>query len=181
MKARKLQATYEHYLTLPEGEIRDLIEGEFYARNSPSFVHQRTLARLGFRLWDHVERHGLGELLLGPIDVVLSDANVVQPDILFISNERRHIITEHNVAGAPDFVAEVLSPKTAPRDRQLKLKQYAKFGVREYWMVDPEQESVQIPGVGGARYDEISTYTTGTVSSDVVAGFEIELREVFAK
>ena len=85
----------------------------------------------------------LGRLFIAPLDVVLSATNVVQPDLVFISNARMHIITDANIQGAPDLVVEVLSPSTAARDWRTKHDLYAEHGVQEYWIVDPESaESV---------------------------------------
>ena len=111
--------------------------------------------------------------------MVLSDLNVVQPDILYISNERREIITENNISGAPDLVIEILSPSTASRDRELKLGLYARFGVREYWIVDPDESSVQVMELGSEGYTTIKTYDSGEVESSALPGFRIAIEEIF--
>ena len=98
------------------------------------------------------------------MDVVLSEESVVQPDILFVSNERREIITEDNIHGAPDLVVEILSPSTADRDKELKLRLYAQAGVREYWIVDPDERSVQVMELGSSGYTSIHGYTSGNAS-----------------
>ena len=112
--------------------------------------------------------------------MVLSPESVVQPDILFISNERRGIITEDNVSGAPDLVVEILSPSTADRDRELKLTLYARYGVREYWIVDPEDSSVGVMALEEAGVESARRYTTGRVESPVLPGLGIALAEIFA-
>ena len=181
MQNPQVRFTYSDYLLLPEQDNRELIDGDFYMVPAPSLKHQRALAKLAFRLSDFVEGKGLGTVVLAPFDVVLSKENVVQPDILYVSRERSSIITESHVNGAPDLVVEVLSPGSAERDRQLKLGLYAKFGVKEYWMVDPEEESVQILGLGARGYDSVRTYTSGKASSALIGGFDIELDRVFAE
>ena len=98
-----------------------------------------------------------------------------------MSVKRSEIITEANIQGTPDLVVEVLSPSTADRDRQLKLGLYARFGVREYWIVDPIEESVQVLELGPEGLGPAQTYTTGAVPSRVVAGFEIDVGQVFAE
>ena len=85
---------------------------------------------------------------MGAMDVVLTQESVVQPDILFISNECREVIADNNISGAPDLVVEILSPSTADRDRELKLRLYARHGVREYWIVDPDERTVQVMLLG---------------------------------
>jgi Uma2 family endonuclease len=95
-------------------------------------------------LFHHTREKKLGDLLPGPCDVILSDENIVQPDILFVSNERLGIIGEANISGAPDLVIEILSPSTRNKDLEIKRKIYAGFGVREYWIVDPVAETVDV-------------------------------------
>ena len=122
--------------------------------------------------YSRLRKYGLGVVVWAPMDVVLSELNVVQPDILFISNERREIITENNISGAPDLVVEILSPITAERDRQLELGLYARFGVREYWIVDPDENSVRVIEPGGQGHNTISTYTSGVISSPLMRGWK---------
>ena len=86
----------------------------------------------------------MGKIYVAPFDVVLSDTDVVQPDVIFVSNQRSDIITADNVRGAPDLVVEILSPATAERDRTLKLDLYAQHGVQEYWIVDPDPKTITV-------------------------------------
>lgn len=136
--ARDIKFTYEHYCQLPEGDRYELIEGELLLTPSPTVRHQRVAATMQEALRTFVKANDLGSVFYAPLDVVLSDENVVQPDILFISKERDNIIKEENIQGPPDLVVEIISPSTAERDRSLKKALYGKFGVREYWIVDPE-------------------------------------------
>ena len=179
MENPQIKFTYRDYLQLPEQDRRELIEGDFYMAPAPNIRHQTISGNLGMILRDFVRRNKLGVVLLAPTDVVLSDLNVVQPDILYISNERREIITENNISGAPDLVVEILSPSTASRDRELKLGLYARFGVREYWIVDPDESSVQVMELGTEGYDTIGCYDSGEVESSVLPGFHIAIDEIF--
>ena len=180
MENIQIKFTYRDYLLLPEQDRRELIEGDFYMAPSPIFRHQRILMNLSAPLWNYAMTNDLGEVVWAPMDVVLSDLNVVQPDILYISNDRREIITENNISGAPDLVIEILSPSTASRDRELKLGLYARFGVREYWIVDPDESSVQVMELGAEGYDTIGSYDSGEVESSVIPGFHIAIDEIFA-
>ena len=180
MQSTRLRFTYRDYLLLPEGDRRELIEGDFYVVPAPSFRHQIISRNLGTLLWDFVRGRGLGQVVSAPTDVVFSQETVVQPDILFISNERRGIITEDNVSGAPDLVVEVLSPSTAERDRELKLTIYARYGVREYWIVDLEDRSVEVMTLEEAGVQSVRRYTSGPVESLLLAGLEIRHSEIFA-
>jgi Uma2 family endonuclease len=147
---------------------------------APSIRHQVISRNLGIRLWEHVDASGLGEVVWAPTDVVLSPESVVQPDILFVSNERRGIITEPNVSGAPDLVVEILSPGTAERDRELKLNLYARYGVREYWIVDPEDETVEVMEFGSEGPLDVRRYDAGSVESRLLPGLSVTLDDIFA-
>ena len=180
MQDTTLRFTYRDYLLLPEGDRRELIEGDFYMVPAPSFRHQVVAANLGTALRGFVRSHRLGQMVWAPTGVVLSSESVVQPDILFISNERRGIITEANVSGAPDLVVEILSPSTAERDRELKLNLYARHGVREYWIVDPEDETIEVMELGLAGASEVRRYDAGSVESGLLPGLVIPLDDIFA-
>ena len=179
MQDTRLRFTYRDYLLLPEGDRRELIEGDFHVVPAPSFRHQVISRNLGIRLWEHVDASGLGEVVWAPTDVVLSPESVVQPDILFVSNERRGIIMEANVSGAPDLVVEILSPSTVERDRELKLTLYARYGVREYWIVDPEDETVEVMELGAEGAAGVRRYDAGTVESVLFPRLSIALDDIF--
>jgi len=123
------------YWQLEEGDPVELIRGRFIVSPCPTPLHQVILGRL-YRVFDGIEEKTGGLCLIAPMDVVLSDDTILQPDLLFVSQERRDIITKH-VAGPPDLAVEVLSPSTGRRDKTEKLNLYAKYGVAEYWMIDP--------------------------------------------
>ncbi len=180
MQNPQIKFTYSDYLLLPEQDSRELIGGDFYMVPSPGSRHQRISRDLGGLLWDFVRRNGLGEVLWAPMDVVLDDGNVVQPDILFVSSERRAIITDSYIAGAPDLVVEILSPSTADRDRRLKMSIYARFGVAEYWIVDPDEASIQVMRLEADGYATAGTHTSGAVSSPIIPGLQIDVNQVFA-
>ena len=181
MQKSQIKFTYRDYVLLPELDRRELIEGDFFMVPAPNIKHQEIVGNLGAILRAHVRGHGLGKLLLAPTDVVLSDEDVVQPDLLFVSNERRDIITEDNVAGAPDLVIEVLSPSTAERDTKLKLTLYARAGVSEYWIVDPDEESVEVLELGPEGRRSTRTYASGKVSSPALPGLDVEVGSIFAE
>jgi Uma2 family endonuclease len=130
--------TYEDYLLLPnDGKRYQILDGELDVTPAPTTTHQKISMRLEHLLVGHVEEHGLGLVLDAPVDVVFDEKNVVQPDIVFISNERLPLVEEAKIAGAPDLVVEILSPSTARVDRGTKSAIYARHGVRWYWLVDP--------------------------------------------
>ena len=180
MQGTQVKFTYRDYLQLPEQDRRELIGGDFHVVPSPSVRHQAVSANLGVALRDFVGRNRLGVVLWAPMDAMLSDEDVVQPDILFVSNERRGIIAEDNISGAPDLVVEVLSPGTADRDRELKRGLYARAGVREYWVVDPDQMTIRVLDPDGRGRHRDRTYDSGYARSSVLPGADIPLDTVFA-
>lgn len=176
--------TYEDYQQLPESRDRvELIDGDLYVTPTPTPKHQIVSKNLQFALERHVRAAGLGLVLSAPVGVVLDDGDarsVVQPDLLFIDRDRLGIVTEAEIAGAPDLVVEILSPTTARRDTGLKKALYARAGVREYWLVDTDAESIAVLRLGNDGYSAPVTYGRGeTLASAVVAGLELALDEVF--
>src|SRR3990167_1134525 len=140
----KKRYTYDDYLKTSDDRRYELIEGELYMTPSPITNHQRISRKIEFLLEKFVTENDLGEVFYAPYDVYLDDENVVQPDIMFISKGRSKIIGEKNLQGAPDLVVEILSESTAYRDLIQKKKLYAKFGVKEYWIVVPEEKTIDI-------------------------------------
>jgi Uma2 family endonuclease len=145
----RIPYTYEDYRALPEDMSRryELLHGELYMVPVPTTRHQRISRRLQSALNDHIRANGLGELFYAPVDVILGEGRereVAQPDILFITQARREIIKLHGVEGAPDLVVEILSEGTAERDRGYKRTLYARSGVSEYWIVDPDARTLEV-------------------------------------
>ena len=176
----KAKLTYEDYAKTPEGERWELIDGELIMPPSPKAAHQSVQVRLGASMHVFARNNDSGEVFFSPLDVVLSECDTVQPDLLFISKERLDIITEANVQGAPDLVVEIRSPSTARQDWTVKRELYARHGVQEYWLVDPEAATVavllqedgnlKVAGVYGER---------DTLHSTTLEGFSITLSDVF--
>ena len=180
MLKSKIKFTYEDYLQLPEEKRYELIEGEFYMVPSPGWSHQTIITKIFLALHHHVNNLKLGEVRFAPLDVVFSNEDVVQPDVLFISRERYEIITEKNVQGAPDLVVEILSPSTAERDKGLKRKLYAKHGVREYWIADPEAKSIEVMTLGENGLETVQVCKMGeALSSPLLEGLSLNLDDIF--
>ncbi len=136
--------TYEDYCALPDDGLRyEVIEGFLFSEPSPRRAHQQAAANLHLILGPHVREHGLGQVFIAPFDVILDRRTVVVPDLVFVARERAGIVTERAVEGAPDLIIEILSPRTARRDRVAKLNAYARRGVRHYWVVDPEARTLE--------------------------------------
>jgi Uma2 family endonuclease len=176
----KKKFTYEDYLKTPEDERYELIEGELLMTPSPIPKHQRISRELEFEMMKFVKANDLGEIFYAPCDVYLDNENVVQPDILFISKERLNIIGEKNIQGAPDLVIEIISESTAYRDLVQKKKLYGKFGVKEYWIVIPGEELVEVYILKDNTFMFHKTYGKGdTVESPYLKKLKIELKGIF--
>ncbi len=181
MFAVKEKQTIKDYKLLPEGAPYQLIEGELVMTPSPTTFHQIISGNLFGKMRDRVKEKGEGLVLFAPIDIYLDDENVFQPDLVFISKQRRDIIKDDGIHGAPDMVIEILSPSTAYYDIKKKYKMYEKFSVKEYWIVDPEMKGVELFSLTEQSKFLLSASLTeqGTVKSGILNGFEMTLEEIF--
>jgi Uma2 family endonuclease len=178
-----IKITYEDYLSLPDGGPRyQLIEGELFMSPSPSLRHQEIVGRIFFVLRKYAEDRQAGLVAISPLDVVLSDENVCQPDVLFVSKKNSSILKEEGIFGPPDICIEVLSPHKPHLDLKAKRSVYAKYGVTEYWIVDPDKNTVM-----QYRLQEDSERPrnlldqSATLTSVLLPGFELNLARLFAK
>jgi Uma2 family endonuclease len=176
----KKKNTCEDYLKTSDDQRYELIEGDLLMTPSPVTKHQRILGNLYFEIKLSLRDKELGELFVAPFDVHLDNENVVQPDILFISKERLNIIGEKNIQGAPDLVIEVLSESSAYRDLLQKKKLYAKFGVKEYWIAIPEEESIEMYILKDDKYALHKTCSRNeTLEAPSLKDLKIELKNIF--
>jgi Uma2 family endonuclease len=184
MARARIKFTYEDYRGLPESETKryELLGGELVMVPSPPTYHQRISGNLEFILWRYVKEKDLGGVYDAPLDVVLGEGEereVVQLDIFFISKEREGIIAEEEIRDAPDLVVEITSPATAERDKAYKKTLYARHGVREYWIVDPNAKTVEVFSLGEKGFELVRTYKAGEVlRSPLVEGLEVSLLRV---
>ncbi|MBU0567748.1 Uma2 family endonuclease [bacterium] len=177
---KEFRLNYEDYLYFPEddGKQYEIIEGRQYMAPSPITIHQRLSRRLARILEDYVCEHQSGEVFSAPFDVVFSDENIVQPDIIYIARENESIITEKNIQGTPDLLIEILSDSSRRKDKIIKRSLYVDFGVREYWVVDPGLEMIETyrkeEGYKKREYEAKDNMT-----SSVIEGLTINLEEIF--
>jgi len=172
--------TYQDLLGFDESERYEILDGQLISMSpSPSVYHQRLLAKLYLMIAAFLQQHPLGEAFFAPLDVVFAEDNTAQPDLIFIANENAGII-KNQVFGAPDLAAEILSPSSIRRDRYEKLEQFARFGVKEYWIVDPANRSVEILSLRDSRYVlHASAAESGLVASLVLTGLEFDVSQLF--
>lgn len=177
-----IKFTYKDYRNLPESETKryELINGEIIMVPAPAPYHQRISGNLEHILREFVQSFDLGSVYHAPCNVVLSEKDVVQPDIFFISKQRAEIITQEDIKGAPDLIIEILSPFTAQRDRTYKRTLYARSGVKEYWIVDPDKKEVEVMRLKEQGFDTIGFYKKDTeLKSPLLEGISINLQEIF--
>ena len=151
-KPQRVHYTWDDYVKLPDdGKRYEIIDGELFVTAAPFTDHQYTVWAL-IILIDGWHRLGGGMPFSAPVDVVLANDTIVQPDLIWISEERIVELIGDQVRGIPDLVIEVLSPSTARRDRNKKSEIYERFGAREYWLVDPRQKTVEIRSLSGGKF-----------------------------
>jgi len=171
--------TYDDLLTTPaDGQRYEILGGELIVSPSPVTKHQRLSVRLLDLLFD-LEKAGLGVVFSAPTDVQLSSHDIVVPDLVFVRQARRHIIDPNLIYGSPDLIIENLSPSTRTIDQERKLALYAAAGVPEYWMLDPETETILPLTLVAGRYEPIPV-VGGIVRSVVVPEFVVDLAALFA-
>jgi len=175
--------TYQDYLLFPnDGKRYELIAGDRYVTPAPRTRHQKISSNLQGFLFDFVKKNNGGIVLTAPTDVVFSDMDVVQPDLLFVSRGRASIITEDNIQGAPDLVVEILSESTRRTDEIIKLKLYEMNGIAEYWIIDPEVDTVKVYRLVDQAYTQAIKLTLEAqdrVTSPLFPGWELPLKELF--
>ena len=179
-----VKLTYDDFLLFPDdGQRHELIDGEHYVTPSPNQIHQIIVGNLYFAIRGYLETHPIGQVFLAPFDVVFSNFDVVEPDLLYISSEwRAEILTKQNVRGAPDLVIEVGSPGTRRRDETIKRRLYERSAVSEYWIVDPDLEVVRMcrrEKEGFGRPRELAREAGDLLESALFPSFTLQLDAVF--
>jgi Uma2 family endonuclease len=178
LKPRK---TVDDYMRLPEGTFAELIEGEIFVTPSPGFDHQQVIGELFVALREYVRSREAGALAMAPLDVYLPSGDVVQPDLVFVATGNRSAIQQW-VRGVPDLLVEVVSADRPERDRIVKRDLYARNGVPEYWIVDPETRSVEVLVIESGRYVPHGYFEAGdSLTSRSLPGFALPLEGVFGK
>jgi Uma2 family endonuclease len=175
--------TAADYRELPEAGPRyQLIEGELHMAPAPNRFHQDIAGNIYWLLRNHLVNRATGKVYIAPFDVYLSDVDVFQPDVLFVSNENLSILKEDGCHGAPDLIVEVLSPATAQLDKKSKRRVYARSGVKELWLVDPILEQIHVydlirnPEKESRIVDENESF-----ESPLLPGLVIQAKQVFAR
>ena len=187
MSHPRKKLTYADFLLFPDdGKRHELIDGVHYVTPAPNLGHQELLGRLFVAIANFLStRRHLGRVFLSPLDVVMSDYDVVEPDLLFVGGDQQSILTEANVQGPPALVVEILSPSTRRRDQGIKKRLFDQKGVREYWVVDPKNCRVSIyRRSGDGSFPIVSTRSAAAdehIETPLLPGFELSVSELFAE
>ena len=173
-----IKLTYEDYAAIPDdGRRHEIIDGEHYVNPAPNPYHQIILARVVFALFQHVESHQLGFVLFAPVDVLLAEHEIVQPDAIFISNAHADLVGEKRIQGAPDLIVEVLSDSNRRYDVRIKFELYERAGVSEYWIVDPDEMGVRVFRRQAGRFEAVDA--GDTITTPLLPGFGLPLSAIF--
>jgi Uma2 family endonuclease len=179
-----LKLTYDDYLLFPEdGNRHELIDGEHYVTPPPRLSHQGISGNLYLVIASWLEDHPIGRIYYAPVGVVFSNFDVVEPDLLYLSNTRlAEIATPKHIAGAPELVIEIGSPSTRKRDETIKKRLYERWGVSEYWVVDPDTEVVRVyrrGAEGFERVTELARESGDVLTTPLLSGLALPLARIF--
>jgi Uma2 family endonuclease len=184
MATTATRLTYDDLDAIPQerpGDRHELIDGELVVTPSPIPNHQRISINIEFALEAYARETGRGEMFHAPADIRFTPDNVLIPDILFIAKDRQHIVGPKAIDAPPELVVEILSPGTRRRDVTIKRALYARFGVQEYWIVDPAAKTIQALALVGDAYVAIAADEGGAIHSRVLPGFVLTPEIVFAR
>ncbi len=169
----RTRMTAQEFMLLPETNLpTELLNGELFQMSSPIIIHQRISRRLVIVLNGLIPN---GEVFYAPLDVYFDDFNVVQPDVMWVAEGSQCVVLEKHLRGAPDLIIEILSPGTNKRDRQGKFRLYQQFGVREYWIIDPIEQLIEVWQLVDGKFNIIDVYSSGeTLSSPLLGEIKVD-------
>ncbi len=175
--------TVADFMALGEGPpFAELIDGEIVMAPSPFRNHQQLVQQLYFLIRTHLESSPVGELYLSPFDIHFGERDVLCPDLCFFSQERLHLLSDRGAEGAPDLVIEVLSPSTARRDRKVKREIYARHGVKELWLANPDAETIEVFDFSKRQDEPVAVLENGThpiIATELLPGLGLPLSKAF--
>ena len=178
----KIVLTYDDYCLLPNDRNRyEILDGELSVTPAPRTKHQSVSSHLHRILANSIVANQLGDIFAAPTDLILAPTTVVQPDLIFIGNDRRHIVTERAIEGSPTLVIEILSPTTHRADRVTKAQLYAKHNVPHYWLIDPDQQTIEAYELVVDHYDLVASARDAEVfTPSLFPGLSIRLADLWA-
>jgi Uma2 family endonuclease len=179
-----VKLTYDDFVQFPEdGRRHELIDGEHYVTPSPNTRHQTISGTLHGLIWTWLESHPGGRLFHAPYDIVLSEFDVVEPDLVYFSSGRAaQVLTPLHAKGVPELVIEIASKGTRKRDETVKRRLYEQAGVSEYWVVDPEVDVLRVYRRGDASFGrpiEMSREAGDVLTTPLLQGLSLPLARIF--
>lgn len=179
-----VKLTYDDFLQFPDdGKRHELIDGKHYVTATPNTKHQRICGNLFFLIRSYLEDNPIGEVFGVPLDIVLSNSDIVEPDVQYLSKARAtSVLTPKHLIGAPELIVEIGSPSTRKRDLTIKRRLYERFGVEEYWTVDPELNTIAVYRLAGGRYQRVAELTReagDVLTTPLLPGLEMPLAKIF--
>ncbi|MCU0445559.1 MAG: Uma2 family endonuclease [Microscillaceae bacterium] len=175
--------TYQDYrnLDVDDNFLYELIDEELVQKNAPSPQHQRISRKLLILLNTFIDTKQLGEIFYAPIDVFLDEYNAPQPDLVFVSNAQKSIITQDGIMGAPDLVVEIISSSSLRQDRGKKMKLYKNYQIPEYWLIDLISQAVEVYFYENNEYELVSSAVEkGLIQSKVLTDFQFDVAGLFS-
>jgi Uma2 family endonuclease len=178
----KIVLTYDDYCLLPNDRNRyEILDGELSVTPAPATKHQTALGNLYRFLANYVVANQLGKLFIAPTDLILAPTTVVQPDLIFIGTDRLHVVTERAIEGAPTLVVEILSPTTHQTDRVTKAQVYARYQIPHYWLIDPDQRTLEAYELARGHYNLVASAQDAEVfAPSLFPGLSIQLSDLWA-
>ncbi|MGB7344759.1 MAG: Uma2 family endonuclease [Pirellulaceae bacterium] len=169
---------YESYAAIPDdGKRHEIVDGEHFVNPAPNLYHQTVSRRIQFQLYTQIELAELGQVFDAPVDVQLSEHDIVQPDLVIVSKDKRNIMTPTKIKGVPNLIVEILSPSNRDHDRKRKRTLYQRNQVPEYWIVDPEEHSIlQLVLIDGAYQEHVHR---NTIKMSIPPGALVDLTKVW--
>jgi len=179
-----VKLTYDDYLLFPEdGKRHELIDGEHYVTPAPIWRHQAISSNLVGMIWSYLQQHRIGRVFAAPFDVIFSNFDVVEPDVLYLSKQRiAELEPSPWIKGAPNLVVEIGAPSTRKRDETIKHRLYERFGVDEYWVIDPELDTIKVYRRANDRYERVAELTLESgdvVTTPLLPALELPLAKIF--
>jgi Uma2 family endonuclease len=182
--SRAVKLTYDDFVRFPDdGQRHELIDGCHYVTPSPNTRHQAISGSLHALIWAYLDNNPIGRVFHAPWDIVFTNIDVVEPDLVYISNARATaIITPAHARGAPDLVIEIASPGTRRRDETIKRRLYERDGVMEYWVVDPDIDLIRVYRREGEMFGrpvEMTREGSDVLTTPLLPGLILPLQRIF--
>lgn len=172
--------SYREYQHFPnDGHRHEIIDGDHFMSPAPSTKHQTVSRHLQFQLYSQLELTGRGKVFNAPTDVELTTHDIVQPDLIVILKANERIIKPKRIRGIPDCCIEIVSESNPAYDRILKLEMYQRAGVPEYWLVDPDEETIEIHSMQDQRGYSRRVVREGSLSLNVMPDVQVEIDKIW--